>query len=91
MSVERIRRHYRFFGDVQGVGFRRRAANLARKLAIVGWVKNSSDGSVEMEAEGSRQCLAELLEGLETGWFIRIERMDVREIPVRKESEFLIV
>jgi len=90
MSAEHIRRQYRFFGNVQGVGFRRRAAVLARRYGIGGWVKNASDGSVEMEAEGTRSALSAMLEELESGWFIRIERMEVKTLPLCGEEEFLI-
>ena len=40
-------------GRVQGVGFRWSAANEARNRNIKGYVKNLSDGSVYLEAEGS--------------------------------------
>ena len=40
-------------GRVQGVGFRWSAANEARNRDIKGFVKNLSDGSVYLEAEGS--------------------------------------
>ena len=40
-------------GHVQGVGFRWSAANEARNRNIKGYVKNLSDGSVYLEAEGS--------------------------------------
>lgn len=40
-------------GRVHGVGFRWSAANEARNRNIKGYVKNLSDGSVYLEAEGS--------------------------------------
>ena len=46
------RRHYRFYGRVQGVGFRYRAQYTASHLGLTGWVANLWDGSVEMEAQG---------------------------------------
>jgi acylphosphatase len=42
----------RITGRVQGVGFRWRAAHEAWKTGINGFVKNMSDGSVYIEAEG---------------------------------------
>jgi len=47
--------HYKIHvkGHVQGVGFRWSAAIEARKLGIKGYIKNLSDESVYIEAEGS--------------------------------------
>jgi len=42
-----------YSGDVQGVGFRATAASIARRHGIKGWVRNCSDGSVELLAEGT--------------------------------------
>jgi acylphosphatase len=42
-----------FFGTVQGVGFRYTAANVARRHRVTGWVRNRSDGRVEVLVEGS--------------------------------------
>jgi acylphosphatase len=47
-------------GQVQGVGYRQACCNRARELRLAGWVRNLADGSVEVEAEGSRHDLAEL-------------------------------
>jgi len=44
-------------GRVQGVGFRGSAAREARNREIKGFVKNLSDGSVYIEAEGSKEQL----------------------------------
>jgi acylphosphatase len=45
-------------GRVQGVGFRRAARDQARYMGIKGYVKNLSDGSVFVEAEGDDPNLA---------------------------------
>lgn len=42
---------------VQGVGFRFTAQRIARKFGIVGWVRNSPDGSVEIVAEAEEEKL----------------------------------
>ena len=39
-------------GQVQGVGFRWATRNQARRLNLLGWVRNQSDGSVEILAMG---------------------------------------
>ena len=48
-------------GMVQGVGFRWRAYREALKIGITGYVKNMSDGSVYIEAEGNRGQLENFL------------------------------
>lgn len=54
-------------GYVQGVGFRWSASREARMLGITGYVKNMSDGSVYIEAEGSDDDLREFIEWCKTG------------------------
>lgn len=54
--------HVYFSGTVQGVGFRFTTRNIAKRLGIVGWVKNLSDGRVEITAEGKEEELKEFLE-----------------------------
>lgn len=41
-----------FSGRVQGVGFRYSVKQLALGFDVVGWVKNLSDGSVELQLMG---------------------------------------
>ena len=47
-----VRKHFFFSGRVQGVGFRYQSAYYARRLGLTGWVRNLSDGRVEMEGQG---------------------------------------
>ncbi len=42
-----------FSGNVQGVGFRYTAMNIAQSYDVVGYVRNVSDGRVELVIEGS--------------------------------------
>jgi acylphosphatase len=44
-------------GRVQGVGFRWFVEREAHILGISGWVRNNSDGSVEVLAQGTRDQL----------------------------------
>jgi len=57
--------HVEYRGEVQGVGFRYTARSLAHSYAIVGAVKNMSDGSVEIEAEGEEREILDFLKALE--------------------------
>jgi acylphosphatase len=54
-------------GQVQGVGFRWGAATEARSHGIKGYVKNLPDGSVYIEAEGSREQLNDFVEWCKQG------------------------
>lgn len=45
-------------GKVQGVSFRFYTRKKAQELGIRGWVRNTPEGSVEIEAEGNEQQLA---------------------------------
>lgn len=54
-------------GFVQGIGFRWGAAREAWKREITGFVKNMPDGSVYLEAEGTREQLGEFAEWCRKG------------------------
>jgi acylphosphatase len=54
-------------GRVQGVSFRAATAAQARRLGVVGWVRNLDDGSVELEVEGDDAQVAALLAWCEHG------------------------
>ena len=54
-------------GDVQGVFFRAHTLEEAIRLDLSGWVMNTQDGSVEVEAEGEKPALEKLLAWLRHG------------------------
>ncbi|MBI3358807.1 MAG: acylphosphatase [Nitrospirae bacterium] len=54
-------------GQVQGVGFRNFAQRYAFLLSLKGFVKNLSDGRVEIEIEGERARIDLFLEHLHRG------------------------
>ncbi len=51
-------------GRVQGVGFRARAARVARELGLSGLARNTSRGQVEIYCEGAREKILEFAEEL---------------------------
>ena len=55
------------YGLVQGVFFRYTTRKVARKLGLLGIVKNMPDGSVYIEAEGSEEKLSDLLKFAKRG------------------------
>ena len=77
MAQAPTRLHAIVVGHVQGVGFRMFAIEQARRLDLTGWVRNRSDGSVEVTAEGQREDLDELLRALRSGpQFATVSRVE---------------
>lgn len=69
-------------GTVQGVGFRYHARKQAQMLGLSGWVKNQSDGSVLIVAEGDIDLLEQLV-----GWCHEGPRSArVHQVAVKKEE-----
>jgi len=54
-------------GRVHGVGFRYFAYYKAEKYNITGWVRNISDGKVEIEATGIPEDISKFIECIKTG------------------------
>ena len=76
---------FRVSGRVQGVGFRWSTARQAESLGLRGSVRNRSDGSVEVSAEGTADALEKLAEWLGRGpRGARVERVErtAAELPI---------
>lgn len=62
--MDQTARHIIFTGQVQGVGFRFTALNVANRYQLTGMVRNLPDGTVEMIAQGPpdeiNSCLRDL-------------------------------
>ncbi len=64
---EAARLHAIITGRVQGVGFRFFVIRNAKQLGLAGWVRNRTDGAVEIIAEGDKQDLQRLVSKLKIG------------------------
>ncbi|MCX8048195.1 MAG: acylphosphatase [Methylohalobius sp.] len=78
----RKRWHLWVAGRVQGVFYRANTAEVARRLGLVGWVKNLPDGRVEIVAEGKEENLQEFLVWCRQG----PPAAQVTEVEVKEES-----
>jgi acylphosphatase len=77
---------YRVRGRVQGVGFRWFVEREAQTIGIAGWVRNRSDGTVEVLAQGTREQLFSLRSKLQQG--PRASRVDnVEEVESEVQQE----
>lgn len=90
INLDQVRIHYRFYGQVQGVGFRYRASHAAGLWGVTGWIRNDWDGSVEMELQGSLSSIGKVLSSLAASPYICIDRMERSEIPVIPETGFSV-
>ncbi|WP_316608181.1 acylphosphatase [uncultured Ruminococcus sp.] len=81
-----IRKYIRFYGWVQAVGFRYRAMQAAEHYGATGWVRNEYDDSVSMEIQGTEKQIDDVIAAIERGTYIRIERMEVKELSVDPEE-----
>lgn len=65
-------------GFVQGVGYRHFVRKNAQQLGLMGWVKNTPDGRVEVLAQGEKEDLEKLIELCRKGPFLaEIENVEV--------------
>lgn len=72
-----------FTGRVQGVGFRYSTKQLALGFEVIGWVRNCSDGTVEMQLQGEPdevdEFIIEIVEESDLAGFVK--EHSVAEIP----------
>lgn len=70
----------RIKGGVQGVGFRDWATVEANARGLSGWVRNRSDGSVEMLVAGGDAKVEDMLRALTQGPpLARVENIDIHK------------
>jgi acylphosphatase len=74
----RVRKRVRVSGHVQNVWFRDATRSEAERLGLSGWVRNLTDGRVEIEAEGPFDAVETLAVWAHAG----PPRASVREVEV---------
>ncbi|XP_077587053.1 acylphosphatase-1 [Stigmatopora nigra] len=57
---------YEVFGKVQGVFFRKYTQAQGKKLGLVGWVQNTSTGTVQGQLQGPRKKVTEMQQWLKS-------------------------
>ena len=81
-GLRQVRKHAVVTGMVQGVGFRYESVRAARRIGIVGWVRNCMDGSVELEFQGEPGSVAQMIEWLWHGpQWARVDDVTVESEP----------
>lgn len=79
-------------GRVQGVGFRATAAEIARDYPVTGWVKNLSDGRVQLLVEGPAGAVDKFLKANRDRWQDNIDKVEMEtQTPTGKYRGFEIV
>ena len=77
-----VARKYLVAGRVQGVGYRYFTVRAARELGLSGWVRNLSDGRVEVLAVGAARKLSTLEGELRLGPL----RAEVRSLEIEETA-----
>ena len=70
------RRQIRFYGRVQGVGFRYHAKHAAAALGLTGW-----------EVQGNESLIDRMLQTLNRDMYIDIQSMETKNISVDEEEK----
>ena len=85
----RATKRLRIYGQVQGVFYRAWTAETARALGLSGWVRNRSDGTVEIVAQGEEEAVERLIHRCRQGPpAARVERIDVEETDEPEQPRF---
>ena len=92
MENELVCHQIKINGKVQGVWFRDSTLKKAQELDIKGFVKNQSDGSVYIEAEGTQHSMKEFINWCHQGSpFAKVESVDVKDMEITYYDKFKIV
>lgn len=78
-------------GKVQGVGFRDATVRRAGELGVLGWVRNTDDGTVSVHAEGPEQAVERLADFLRSGPpGARVDAVELEPAKVEGHEQFAV-
>ncbi len=76
--LRKVRKHLIITGRVQGVGFRAFLRKQASNNQINGWVRNKTDGSVEVVLEGEKESVEDIISKAKKGpGWARVDNVEV--------------
>ena len=79
-------------GNVHGVYFRASTQAKALELSLTGWVRNLSNGTVEIYAEGTRGSIDQLIKWCQKGPpLAKVSRYDIDWIIPKGINEFRVL
>ncbi len=76
-----VARHIIFVGSVQGVGFRFAAHRMAGRHQLTGYVRNLSDGTVEMLAQGPAKDIDDCISDIQNCLTGHVREVKADEVP----------
>lgn len=89
--MDKVAHHYLVSGRVQGVYYRASTVKQAKALGLTGWVRNLSDGRVEVFACGTAEQLSELQAWLWQGPpAAKVEAVDCKAAPWQDLNDFIV-
>ncbi len=77
-----VAKHMIFIGRVQGVGFRFTAHRIAKRCQLTGFVRNLTDGTVEMLAQGQAEDINNCIKELEDSFAGYVRESKIEEVPL---------
>lgn len=91
-QTEVLRKNVVFGGKVQKVGFRLEVYELAKRLELVGWVRNRKDKSVEAELQGESDKIDFLIQFMKSLKRATVSKLEIVEIDIKEnEKEFILI
>jgi acylphosphatase len=79
--MDQLAKHIIFSGQVQGVGFRFTAFNMANRHQLTGFVRNLPDGTVEMLIQGTSGAIDDYIRDIKEYFSGYIRETKIKEIP----------